>query len=141
VTLVPRRFFHLHLDAMRVGPGVLTDAGYLPGNFDPFLVGLDREAAVGDFRCDDGLRKLADHGELIAEIRVKSLEPRGHADDGRAAAVGDDVSVVDVHHVGRFDEGVVELLIRRIERMIDLKGAAAFAEIARNVNVADQAPA
>src|SRR3984957_5453224 len=136
LALVRLRFVHFHLDAMRIGPGVLTDASILPVNFDSRLAGLDGEASVDDFRRDDGLRKLADHGELIAEIGIQSLEPRGHADHRCAAAVGDDVTVIDIHHVGRFDEGMIEIFVRRIERMIDLKGAAGLAETASDGNVA-----
>src|SRR5580658_4198880 len=121
---------------MRVGPGVLTDAGDLPGNFHSRLTGLDGKAAIiGDFRCDDGLRELADHGELIAKICVESLEPRGHGDDGCAAAIGDDVAVVDVHHVGRFDEGMVEILSRRVERMIDFERAAGLGKSSKNFHI------
>src|ERR1700733_318391 len=136
VTLVPLRLVHFHLDAMRIGPGVLTDAGDLPGNLHPGFAGLDGKAAVRHFYCDDSLRELADHRQLITEIGVESLEPRGHGDDGCATAVGDHVAVVDVHHVGRFDEGVVEIFVRGIEWMIDLKGAAGFAERASNIHVA-----
>jgi len=81
----------------------------------PGLAGLDGEAAVGHFRRDDGLRELADHRELITKIRIESLEPRGHADDGRAATVRDHVAIVDVQHVGRFDEGVAQILIGGVE--------------------------
>src|SRR5580693_6145144 len=136
VALVPRGLVYFHLDAMRVGPGVLADTGDLPGNLHARFAGLDSETSVGDFRCDDGLSKLANHGELIAKICVESLEPRGHGDDGCAAAIGDDVAVVDVHHVGRFDEGMIKILIRRVERMIDLKRAAGFTENACDVHVA-----
>src|SRR3984885_4088333 len=136
MTLVPLRLVHFRLDAMRIGPSVLTDAGDLPGNFDSRLAGLDGEAAVRDFRRDDGLRKLADHRELITEIRVESLEPCGHADDGCAAAIGDDGAVVDILHIGRFDEGVVQILVGGVEWMIDLKGAARFAEVSIHFHLA-----
>src|ERR1700722_2685322 len=136
VTLVLLRLGPFHRDAMRIGPSVLTDAGNLPGNFDSLLAGLDGEAAVGDFRRNDGLRKLADHSELVAKIRVESLEPRGHANDGCAAAIGDDGAVVDVLHVGRFDEGVVQILIGGVEWMIDLKGAARFADVSLHSHLA-----
>src|SRR5580658_3010756 len=100
VTLVPRRLLHFHLDAMRVGPRVLTYAGDLPGYFHSWFAGLDGEAAVVHFCRDHGLSKLADHRELIAEIGVESLEPGRHADHRGSAAIRGDVAVVDVHHVG-----------------------------------------
>src|SRR5271170_7463236 len=100
MTLVARRLLHFHLDAMGVGPTVLTNACDHPGNFHARLARFDSEAAVGDFRRYDSLCKLPDHRELIAEVRVESLEPGRHADDGGSAAVRGDVAVVDVHHVG-----------------------------------------
>src|SRR5580704_3835072 len=117
VTLVPRRFFHFDLDAMCVGPSILTDAGDLPGNFDSRPAGFYREAAIAYLRRYNGLRELADHGELISKIRVERLKPRRHCDDCRAAAVCDDGAVVDILHVGRFDEGVIEIFVGRVERM------------------------
>src|ERR1700722_17500919 len=129
VTLVLLRLGPFHRDAMRIGPSVLTDTGNLPGNFDSLLAGLDGEAAVGDFRRDDVLRKLADHPELVAKIRVESLEPRGHANDGCAAAIGDDGAVVNVLHVGRFDEGMVQILIGGGQWKVDFKGVARVSEV------------
>ena len=40
------------------------------------------------------------------------------------AAVEQDHTVVDVHHVGGFDERVVEVLVLRVERMIDFERSA-----------------
>src|SRR5580698_6382940 len=136
VTLVRWNLVHLHLDAMRVGPSVLTDAGDLPGNFHVWLVGLDGECVIRNLGSNPGLSGLADGCELIAEFGVQSLEPHGHADDGCAAAVGDGIAVIDIHHVGRFDEGMVEVFIRGIERMIDLEGTTGLAERANNVHIA-----
>jgi hypothetical protein len=70
VALIERRFVYFHLDAMRVGPSVLADAGYLPGNFHSRLAGLDGEAAVVHFCRDDGLCKLADHGNRCSKPRT-----------------------------------------------------------------------
>ena len=72
VTLVGRRFLYFHLDAMRVGPGVLTDAGNLPGNFHVRLVGLDGECLIRNLGSDPGVCGLADGCELIAEIAVEA---------------------------------------------------------------------
>jgi len=136
VAVVPCGLVHFNLDAMRVGPSVLTNAGDLPGNLHVGLAGLDGETAISHFCRDDGLRELADHGELIPKIGVQRLEPRGHRHHRCAARVRGDVPVVDVHHVGRFDEGVVEVLISGVERVIDLKGAAGLAEMAVDVHIA-----
>ncbi len=49
VTLIVGRLVHFHLDAMRFGPSVLTDAGDLPGDLHAGLAGLDSKAAVCHF--------------------------------------------------------------------------------------------
>src|SRR5580698_10142345 len=46
VALILRRFICFHRDAMRVGPGVLTDARHLPGNFYVRLVAFDHKSVV-----------------------------------------------------------------------------------------------
>src|SRR5580700_12011142 len=140
VALVPRSLVHLHLDAMSIGPRVLTDTGHLPGNLDVRLVGLDGKAAIRDFRTNDRSRKLADDGELIAEVRIESFKPRGHRYDRRATAIGEHRTVVNVHHVRRFHEGVVEILVGRIERVIDLKGAAGLGDTAADHHIAIELP-
>jgi hypothetical protein len=35
--LIRLRFVHFHLDAMRIGPSVLTDSGDQPGDLDSWL--------------------------------------------------------------------------------------------------------
>src|SRR5882757_1798998 len=52
--------------------------------------------------------------------------------------VGGRGAVVDVHHVRRLDERVVEVFVSRILRMVDLERAAALREIAPNGDVAGQ---
>jgi hypothetical protein len=51
MALVPRGFVYFHLDAVRVGPGVLTDAGDLPGNFHTRLAAA-MEAGIADHVWD-----------------------------------------------------------------------------------------
>ena len=135
VPLILRRLVHFHGDTMGVGPGVLANPGDLPGDLYVGLVGFDDEAAIRHFRRDNGLRELADDGELITEIRVESFKPCGHRDDGRATAVGNDVAIVDVHHVGRFDEGMVEVFVSGIEGMVDFEGSSRLRKVAGNMYV------
>src|ERR1700691_231526 len=135
VALLLRRFIYFHRDAMRVGPGVLTDASHLPGHLHIRLVGSYGKAAFGYFRRHDSLRKLPDDRQLIAEIRIERFEPIWHRHDGSVAGVGDDCAVVNVLHVRRFDEGVVEVFVGGIERMIDFEGASGFAESASDLYI------
>jgi len=75
VGLALRRLDFFHRDAVGVGVSSLPDSRHLPGNFHSRLVGPDRELMIADFFRHDGLRELADHGELVAEIAVERLEP------------------------------------------------------------------
>src|SRR5579863_563555 len=122
-------------NAMGIGPSVLPDAGHLPGNLHVGFVRLDAESAVGYLTGHDGLRELADYGELIAEIAVQGFKPIRQRNYGIALRIGDHVAVVDVHHVRRFDERVVEILVGGIERMIDLARTTGFGEIAVDIHV------
>src|SRR5450432_1909748 len=128
----------LDWNAVSVGPCVLPDAGDLPGNFHVRLVSLDAEASIRHFSCDNGLRECTDDGELVAEIPVQSLEPVGHGHDGIALRVRSHIAVVDIHHVGGFDEGVIEILLRGIERMVDLESPASLGKVAVNIDVAEE---
>src|SRR5205085_10674863 len=49
--------------------------------------------------------------------------------------VGGDIAVVDVHHVWRFNEGMREVLISRVERVINLERAARLREEAQHTNI------
>ena len=128
----------LHRNAVGVGPGVVTDASNLPGNFHVRLIGFDDESVLGHLGVDDGLRELTHDGELIAEVAVEGFEPFGHVDDSESLRVGGYVAVVDVHHVGRFDEGVIEVLVGGIDGVIDLERAGSLGEIAVDVDVAEE---
>ena len=69
------------------------------------------------------MRELADNRELIAELEVESLKVVGHLDHRFPAFVGSHIAVVDVHHVRRLNEGVIEILILSVERVVDLEFA------------------
>jgi hypothetical protein len=49
VPLILWCFVDLHLDAMGVGPGVLTDSRHLPGNLGPRPIGPYGKAPTGYF--------------------------------------------------------------------------------------------
>src|SRR5262249_13391585 len=127
-------------DAVGISEGVLPDASHLPGDLDVRLVSLDREAMARDLAPDEGLRELADDRELVAEVAVERLEVIGQSHGRFAVGAGRYDAVVDVHHIGRFDERVVEIFVGRIERMVNLERAAEFREVADDVHVAAEAP-
>jgi hypothetical protein len=91
--------------------------------FTPGLLVLMMKLRLAISAATQACAGLADGRQLIPEIRVERFEPTGHRHDGGAAAVGDDIAIVDVHHVRRFDERVVEVFVGGIERMIDFEGA------------------
>ena len=135
VTLLLRRLDFLNRDAMGVGPGILPDPRHLPGNFHSRLVGLDHESVGMDLFRHNGLREAAHHSELVTEITVQGLEIIWKLDGGHAIPVGDRVSVVDVHHVRTFDEGVREGFVLRIEGVVDLERSSAFAYSAVDLEI------
>src|SRR5205085_10260534 len=75
-------------------------------------------------------------GQLVPEVAVEGLEPGRHGDGGFPVSVGGDVAVVDVHHVGALHEGVVQVLVRRVQRIVYLEGAASLREVAGHVQAA-----
>jgi hypothetical protein len=62
--------FDFDLDAILVGPGVLTDACHLPRNLYIRGVGSDDEAIAFDLFADDGLSEGAKYGQLISEVTI-----------------------------------------------------------------------
>src|SRR5579863_7613608 len=125
-----------HWNAIRVRPGILANSRHLPGHFDAGQAGSDLELVVLDLLRDYRLCKLTDDGELVAEIPVEHIEPIWQRDSCQTGAVCGDVAVVNVHHVRRFDEGVVEVLIGRIERVIDMELSTCFGKFAVDVDIA-----
>ena len=135
-TALLRRLVLFGRTAIRIGPGVLTNAGHLPTNLHTRLAGPDREMVVADFFRNHGLGKLAYHRQLIAEVAVQGFEVVGQLNGRRAVLVGRNVAVVDVQHVWRFNAGVIKILVRRIERMVDLKILRTRGNCASDVEVA-----
>ena len=82
----------------------------------------------------------ADWRELVAEVAVEGLEVIGHLYRGGTVRVDASLAVVDVHHLGRFHERVVEVFVVGIERMVDLERASALGERAGHVGVSGEVP-
>src|ERR1035437_2952436 len=64
-------------------------------------------------------RRGANGRELIPVVAIQGLEPFRKVDAGGATPVESDVAGVNVHHLGRLHRSVVEVFIRRVERVID----------------------
>jgi hypothetical protein len=67
-------FLRFHCNSVGDRPWVLSCSSHLPGDFDPWLVGFDRELVVRDFLRHDCLRKLADYRRLVASILVEGFK-------------------------------------------------------------------
>jgi hypothetical protein len=140
VTPLARVFLHFYRDPVRIGPGILADAGDLPGNLHVRLVRPDAELMVGHLAAHDGLGELSDHRELVAEVAVESFEPVRQGHNRSALGIRRRIAVLDVHHIRRFDERMIEALVRRIERVVDLERASAFGGAAVDAHIANEIP-
>jgi len=116
----------------------MSDAGHLPGNLHGGLVSLDGEAIILDLVLHDGLSKLTDDRQLVSEIAIEGFKIVRQDDRGVAVGVGSDIAIIDVHHVRAFDEGVVEELVGRIKRVVNLEPARTFAQSPLDMDFASE---
>src|SRR5580698_5076807 len=128
----------LDRNAVGIGPGILPDPGHLPGDFHARFSAGDLEAIGLHSLGDVNRGKAIKARKLVAEVTVQLLKPLGKRNDRLTTPVKSYVAVVDVHHVGRFDEGVVEVLIGRVERVVDLERSSSLGQIAVHVDVAQK---
>src|SRR5580700_36512 len=134
--LLLRRLFYFHLDAVGIGVGVVANARYLPGDFPGRLASGNAEAVPRNFACDVEARlRPPNRSQLITEVAIQSLKISGEGDPRGSVGVKRRQAVIDIHHVGRLDEGVVEIFVGGIERVVDLERAAALAEAALDADV------
>src|SRR6516165_291455 len=131
---------HLYRNAMYVGPSILADTGDLPGDFHPRLAPRDLELVVCDFFRDVHRSEASDTGELVAKVAVDGPEPIGKRDHCFTVGVKHHVAVVNVQHVGRFHERVIEVFVRGIQRMVDLEGTGILEQGSVNIDVAPKIP-
>ncbi len=109
VALIPGRFVHLHRAAMRVGPGVLADARHLPGNLHARLAGLNGEAAIGDFRRDDGVYALGGTGTGENDIGGPGVSAYGGPGTGSTTVGGNGVNASGANGGNAGGAGVVAI--------------------------------
>src|SRR5262245_29859638 len=126
------------LNAVAFCIGVFSNAGQLPRNLHSGPAASNLEAVSIDLAGDINRREAADRGQLIAELAVERLEPIRQDYFGCALAIERDDAVVDVHHIGRFDDRVREVFVFGIERMVDLERAGGLRQEPCHVNPADE---
>lgn len=136
----PGRLHFLHRDPVRLRPGILADAGDHPGHPGAGQSARNDEASVAHgLRDEQAGHRGVQRRELVAEVAIQGLEPVRHFHDRRSAGIEHRDAVVDVLHVRRFHEGVVEVLVLRIQRVVDAETAAALAQAAVDLDVAEEA--
>lgn len=82
VPLLLRRFVLLNRNAVRVGPGVLTNARHLPGELHACLASRDLEAIATEFLGNIDWGIVSNTRQLIAELGVEGVEPGRQGDLG-----------------------------------------------------------
>src|SRR5262249_12250836 len=110
--------------AMGVRPGILADARDLPGDAKLRRATGDAEAIVVNLVGNVHGGKGPEAGELIAKIPVQGPEPSRQLDRCFAGIAELDDTVVGVFHIRPRDEGVDQILVGRMEGMIDLDPAS-----------------
>ena len=131
------RLVFLDGNAVGIRPSILPDAGYLPGNSITTNSTSDLEGIAPNFLgYVQAWGRRSDGSQLIAKILVQSFEPIRQGYKRFSTLIQCRYAVVDVHHVGRFDEGVGKVLVCRIERIVDLERAAALGQSAGDIEIA-----
>src|SRR4030095_14553630 len=132
------RFHLFNLDAVRFGVSVFANAGQLPRHFHPGFAPRDLEPVPVHFLRDVNRSEAADAGQLIAELAVERFEPIWQRNHGGAVFAEGDDAVVDVHHIGRFDERVIQVFVFGIERMVNLERAHGFRKGPGDIDLSDE---
>jgi hypothetical protein len=112
---------------IRLGPRVLTTAGHLPGNSLSGRTAANSERSIRDFLGDVELRRRrSNRCQLVSKILIKRVKPVWQRDHRLPVVVQHRNTVIEVLHIGRFDERVIEIFILRIQRMVDVEPTASF---------------
>src|SRR2546423_9378836 len=135
-----RFFFCLDLQRIGFGECIVTHSRDLPRDFHVRNTGANRKLMPRDLLADDGLRKLSDHSELVAEIGVEYFEPVRQRICCLPAAVGSDVPSVDVHHFRRLNRSMSQIFIGRVKRVIDPEVLGSGNDRTRDVDAALKIP-
>ena len=118
------RLLVLRLYEVGVRPGVLPDTRHQPGDLETRAAAADAEAVALDLLRHEHRRVPAETGELIAEVAVENAEPGRELHHRLALAVEHGDPVINVFPVGRLDERMVQVFVRRVEGMIDQEAAS-----------------
>jgi hypothetical protein len=139
----PHRGIRLHLldlDTVGVCERIMANARHLPWHFSSADAPSNLELVTGDFVGDIRHECGTHRGELITEVSIQCLKPIGHADECLHGAIKHRDSVINILHVGRFHEGMGQILVLWIQRMVDPECACAFEKDTGHVRVTVEIP-
>src|SRR5579871_154836 len=140
VSAVARGLCDLDGHGMRLLPGILANARYLPGNLEACCTTGDAEGVVLNFLRDmQGGSRGSDRRQLITEVAVQRLEPAREMDRGLAVFVEHRIAAVEIERFRRLERCVIEIFVCRVKRMIDPEALGArYHEVARDADVAGE---
>lgn len=124
----------LNRDAVIVGPGVLANTRHQPGDLHVGLASRDRKLIESDLARDIDRGIATQAGQLVAEIAIERSEPVRQGHDSLTIGIEDGHSIIDILHIWGLYKGVVQALVRRVERMIDQEAAATLREGAGHID-------
>src|SRR6516164_4231606 len=101
-------------------PRIFADSGHLPAHTLPRHATSDSELSMCNFIGNVELRcRGSDRRQLVTESLIERLKPVRKHYDSLAAGVQDSDPVVNIFHFRRLNEGVVHVLVCRVQRMVD----------------------
>src|ERR1043165_2349966 len=121
LTLIVGLLLYFHLHAMSIGISVLANARHLPAYLHVWLIGLNYKCIALHLFLHNGLGKGSDHRELVVEVLIQRIEIGWHCNSSISVSISNNVAVVDVHHIRTLHEGMIEILVGRIKRMVNLE--------------------
>lgn len=133
-------FVFFYRDAMSLCVSVVANAGDLPRHFHIGFATGNLEAIVLYFLSDEERSKTADAGQLITEITIERLKIIRQADAGFASAVQGYNAIIDILHIGRFNEGMRQGFIFRIKRVVNFERTSRFGERTGNADRIGRSP-
>src|SRR5262249_50201560 len=113
--------------------------GHLPRHLHARRSARNLEVIVADLFGDvEGGTRGPDRRQQIAKVAIERPEPFRQLHDSFSGGIESNDAIIDVHHVRRLNEGMIKVLVSRIDRVVDLERAASFREVAANGDIAEK---
>src|SRR5215831_418733 len=111
--------FFLNHDAMSIGISVVTDPSDLPRDSHSWPSSRDKETIAFNFTGHIYQRRTPNRSKLIAKILVQRLKIIRQRHLSPALAVQDHHAIVDVLHIRRLHKRMLQILMSRIEWVVN----------------------